>query len=235
MHSPQLSSIKWWPGALGVLCNHTVLYARLVVGGEDLGIHNFLVQLRDVETHVPLPGVEVGDIGMFASTPPVMPKPISYNVCPGPKWATNNNDNGYLRLHHLRIPRFNMLAKFSSLGPDGVYSRPGPAKGAYGTMTIVRASIVSGAYSSLGAAVTIALRYSAVRQQEPGANRGQERAVLDYPSLQYRLLPYLAAAYALFWQGQSMVSLNNEAQALQARRQDQCCLQSNCCRLISAV
>ena len=39
--------------------------------------------------------------------------------------------------------------------------------------------------------------------------------MLDYPSLQYRLLPYLAAAYALFWQGQSMVSLNNEAQALQ--------------------
>ena len=74
VHMPELSSIKWWPGALGVLSNHAVLYARLVVAGEDLGVHNFLVQLRDLETHAPLPGVEVGDIG--------------------PKWGTNGNDNG---------------------------------------------------------------------------------------------------------------------------------------------
>lgn len=110
VHCPDLSSIKWWPGAMGVLCNHTVLYAKLVVDGEDLGIHNFLVQLRDVETHVPIPGVEVGDIG--------------------PKWATNRTDNGYLRLNHVRIPRFNMLAKFKQLDADGTYSSPGPAKGA---------------------------------------------------------------------------------------------------------
>eukprot|EP01052_Picozoa_sp_SAG31_P022612 SAG31_NODE_1807_length_7230_cov_4.804885_4_plen_398_part_00 len=82
-------------------------------------------------------------------------------------------------------------------------------------MTIVRAAIVSGAYSSLSAALTIALRYTAVRQQEPGASRGKERAVLDYPSLQYRLLPYLAAAYALYFQGKSMITLNSEAQKLQ--------------------
>ena len=194
VHSPALSSIKWWPGAMGVLSNHCVLYARLVVGEEDLGIHNFLVQLRDVDTHVPLPGIEVGDIG--------------------PKWGTNRNDNGYLRLTHVRIPRFNMLAKFSSLDAGGNYSRPGPAKGSYGTMTLVRASIVSGAFSGLSSAVTIATRYAAVRQQEPGAKI--ERAVLDYPSLQYRLLPYLSASYALLFQGRAMTSMNNEAQKLQA-------------------
>lgn len=194
VHSPDLSSIKWWPGAMGVLCNHCVLYARLIVGEEDLGIHNFLVQLRDIDTHVPLPGIEVGDIG--------------------PKWGTNRNDNGYLRLTHVRIPRFNMLAKFKQLDADGTYSSPGPAKGAYGTMTIVRANIVSGAYSGLSSAVTIATRFAAVRQQEPGAVI--ERVVLDYPSLQYRLLPYLAASYALLFQGRAMVSMNNEAQEQQA-------------------
>ena len=36
----------------------------------------------------------------------------------------------YLRLEHVRIPRFNMLARFSSLSRDGDYSQPGPAKGA---------------------------------------------------------------------------------------------------------
>ena len=81
-------------------------------------------------------------------------------------------------------------------------------------MTIVRASIVSGAFSGLASAVTIALRYAAVRRQEPGVKI--ERVVLDYPSLQYRLLPYLAAAYALFFQGRAMVRMNDEAQQLQA-------------------
>ncbi len=43
---------------------HTqVVFARLVVaGGEDVGVHNFIVPLRDMETHEPLPGVRVGDL-----------------------------------------------------------------------------------------------------------------------------------------------------------------------------
>ena len=53
-----------------------------------------------------------------------------------------------------------------------------------------------------------------MRRQEPGVKI--ERVVLDYPSLQYRLLPYLAAAYALFFQGRAMVRMNDDAQQLQA-------------------
>jgi hypothetical protein len=39
-----------------------VVYARLIIDGKDLGVHEFMVQLRD-ETHKPMPGVDVGDIG----------------------------------------------------------------------------------------------------------------------------------------------------------------------------
>lgn len=80
-------------------------------------------------------------------------------------------------------------------------------------MTLVRASIVQGAYTQLASGVVIAVRYAAVRQQEPGAKI--ERAVLDYPSLQYRLLPYVAAAYALMFQGRAMVTMNDASQSLQ--------------------
>ena len=52
VHSPTLSATKWWPGALGRSANHAIVYARLLVGERDLGIHNFLVQIRDVATHV---------------------------------------------------------------------------------------------------------------------------------------------------------------------------------------
>lgn len=56
-------SIKWWPGGLGKTATHVILMARLMIEGKDSGPHSFVVQIRDLETHKPLPGVEVGDIG----------------------------------------------------------------------------------------------------------------------------------------------------------------------------
>jgi hypothetical protein len=40
-----------------------MLIAQLIIDGKCHGLHNFLVQLRDMETHLPLAGVSVGDIG----------------------------------------------------------------------------------------------------------------------------------------------------------------------------
>lgn len=40
-----------------------ILMARLFVKGTDYGPHAFVVQIRDLATHKPLPGVTVGDIG----------------------------------------------------------------------------------------------------------------------------------------------------------------------------
>jgi len=37
--------------------------ARLFLHGKDYGPHPFVIQLRSLETHQPLPGVELGDIG----------------------------------------------------------------------------------------------------------------------------------------------------------------------------
>ena len=50
IHSPTLASTKWWPGALGRTANHAIVLARLLLAGRDLGIHNFLVPLRDLES-----------------------------------------------------------------------------------------------------------------------------------------------------------------------------------------
>ncbi|KAE8683987.1 hypothetical protein F3Y22_tig00111164pilonHSYRG00070 [Hibiscus syriacus] len=38
IHSPTLTSSKWWPGGLGKVSTHAVVYARLITGGQDHGL-----------------------------------------------------------------------------------------------------------------------------------------------------------------------------------------------------
>lgn len=41
---------------MGHTCNYAVVVAQLYTKGQCHGIHPFIVQLRDEETHMPLPG-----------------------------------------------------------------------------------------------------------------------------------------------------------------------------------
>lgn len=42
---------------MGHTANHAIVVAQLYTQGECKGIHPFIVQLRDVNTHEPLPGM----------------------------------------------------------------------------------------------------------------------------------------------------------------------------------
>ncbi|XP_044947151.1 putative peroxisomal acyl-coenzyme A oxidase 1.2 [Hordeum vulgare subsp. vulgare] len=102
MHSPTLTSSKWWPGGLGKASTHAFVYARLITEGKDYGIHGFIVQLRSLDDHSPLPGITLGDIGgKFGSG------------------AYNSMDNGVLRFDHVRIPRDQMLMRLSQASYKG--------------------------------------------------------------------------------------------------------------------
>ena len=57
LHSPTITSTKWWPGNLGKSSNHSVVMAQLYTQGKCYGAHPFFVQLRDIKTHQPLPGI----------------------------------------------------------------------------------------------------------------------------------------------------------------------------------
>src|SRR5207253_1453189 len=89
LHSPTLSSIKFWPGLLGRTCNVAVVFAQLYTQETCHGMHSFFVQLRSFEDHLPLQGVTVGELG--------------------PKLGLNSYDNGFMKLDNVRIPRANML------------------------------------------------------------------------------------------------------------------------------
>ena len=197
LNSPHLTSCKWWIGSLGKVANHAVVMAQLIVAGRNYGPHPFVVQIRDLKTHEPLENVYVGDIG--------------------PKFGYNTMDNGFLLLNQIKVPHVNMLARFSRVDPEtGRYVRPANPNLVYGTLTYIRSSIVLQSGSVLARGVTIATRYCAVRRQfedldAKGTDAGESQ-VLDYTMVQVRLLPLLAATFALHFTGQSMIKMYRENQ-----------------------
>ena len=63
INTPSIRATKFWPGSLGIQATHACLYARCISLDQDFGVQPFIVQVRSLETHEPLPGIEVGDIG----------------------------------------------------------------------------------------------------------------------------------------------------------------------------
>lgn len=197
LHSPHLTASKWWIGSLGRTANFACVMAQLIIGGKSYGPHPFVCQIRDLNTHEPLEGVHVGDIG--------------------PKFGYNTMDNGFLLFNHVKIPHINMLARFSSVDIEtNKYVKPSSPSLIYGTLTFVRATIVLQSGGVLAKGVTIATRYTAIRRQfqdrDDNSNDGGENQVLNYSMVQFRLLPLLAATFALHFTGKAMMNLYEQNQ-----------------------
>lgn len=171
IHSPTLTSLKWWPTGM-YCCTHAAVMANLYLDGKNLGFHGFMVQLRDDKGSC-LPGIEIGEIG--------------------PKINPGHTNIGYARFTHVRIPLFNMFARAQQVTPGGEYVRPASkavSKFKYISMMQIRVEFVSMSFHELAKAATIAIRYSCVRQQGYKTNEKPEDGefvVLDYKMQQYRL------------------------------------------------
>ncbi|XP_037035975.1 probable peroxisomal acyl-coenzyme A oxidase 1 [Bradysia coprophila] len=172
LHSPTITSYKWWPGGLGHTSNYAVVVAQLYTKGQCHGIHPFIVQLRDEETWAPMKGVEIGEIG--------------------PKLGMKGVNNGFLGFDNVRVPRKNMLMKNAQVLPDGTYKKAPSSVLTYGTMMFVRVVIIRDMANYLSKAVTIVTRYSAVRRQSPIDPAKKEVQVIDHVTQQYKVFPNIA-------------------------------------------
>lgn len=177
IHSPTMTSTKWWPGDLGWTVTHAVVLAQLICLGARHGMHAFIVPIRSLEDHSPLPGITVGEIG--------------------PKMGLEHIDNGFLRLNHVRVPRENMLSRFAEVLPDGTYQRIGTPQSNYLGMLVTRMQLVyKGILPCLQKSCTIAVRYSVIRRQSRLRPSDPEPKILEYQTQQQKLLPQLAVCYA---------------------------------------
>jgi flavocytochrome c len=191
LNTPTLRAMKWWPGCLGKVATHCVLYAQTIVDGKENGVDVFLMQIRD-ENHLPLPGIRLGDLGV--------------------KMGDNANDTGFMILENVRIPRENMMSKYRTVTPEGQYKEVVKAdpKVHYTTMMTTRAQMVNTAAGRLAQSATMAIRYSCVRDQgfidtKTKSHRSQERQIIDHKIQQYRLFKGLCHAYALKFTARWMI------------------------------
>lgn len=180
VHSPNFEAGKEYIGN-ALHGRMASVFAQLIVGSENHGVHAVLVPLRDEEGRL-LPGVRVEDNGY--------------------KMGLNGIDNGRIWFDRVRVPRENLLNRFGDISQDGKYSSSieNPSRRFFtmlGTLVGGRVCVPMAGLSAAKSGLTIAIKYALRRRQFAPNFNEPETLLLDYPSHQRRLLPRLAKAYAL--------------------------------------
>jgi acyl-CoA oxidase len=181
-----MQSTKWWIGGLGVMATHALVQANLFINSKPYGPHLFIVPVRSLIDLSPLPNIQVGDIGSKA-----------YG-------GFGSIDNGYVRFNKVRIPRRNMLQRYSQVSNRGDYVHPKQEKLSYGSMITLRVGVVVFESWDLARALTIAVRYTSVRRQF-SSNGGKENQVITYSSVKHRLFPLLGVAFAYIFAAKGLM------------------------------
>lgn len=71
----------------------------MVVEGTDYGVSPFMLQVRNLDNHAVMPGIELGDVGK--------------------KLGFNSADNGFASFNQVRIPRTHLLSRLAEVDKEG--------------------------------------------------------------------------------------------------------------------
>ncbi len=190
IHTPHAGARKDYIGNAACHAQMATVFAQLQIGEQEYGVHAFLVPIRDKDGGI-LPGIAIEDDGS--------------------KIGLNGVDNGRIVFNQVRVPRENMLDRFSQVAENGDYTSVTNNAGKrffmmISTLVMGRVSISAAVTAMSKVGLAIAIRYGDRRRQF-GPPGGPETVILDYQSHQRRLLPHLATAYALTFACRDLISL----------------------------
>ena len=189
VHTPEPADHKAYIGNAARDGRMAAVFAQLIVGGENRGVHALLVPIRDEGGRV-CDGVRIEDCGS--------------------KLGLDGVDNGRIWFDRVRIPRENLLDRYATVSEEGAYHSDieSPTKRFFsmlGTLIQGRVSVCGAAINASKVALTIAVRHAGARRQF-GPPGGEEVTLLTYRTHQRRLLPRLADSYALHFAQERLVA-----------------------------
>ena len=183
LHTPFRGAWKDYLGNAALHGKAATVFAQLITGGVNYGVHCFFVPIRDDDGAF-LPGIGGEDDGV--------------------KGGLNGIDNGRLHFTEVRVPRENLLNRYGDVAADGTYSSPISSTGRrfftmLGALVQGRISLDGAATTASALALDIAVTYANQRRQFDSGAGTSEVTLLDYGKHQRRLLPLLAQNYAQFF------------------------------------
>ncbi|KAL9644653.1 hypothetical protein ABK040_015392 [Willaertia magna] len=181
IHSPTDSSCKYWIGNSAVYGTKAVVFAQLLMNGQNKGVHVFYVPLRDPKTLTLREGIEVRDVGV--------------------KQGWNAVDNGCIRFNKVRIPLDNLLDKYGKVDVEGNYSSNIKDENVRFAVTLSALAIgrllyIAGPTFALQTGLTTAVRYAHQRRQF--GNGMKETLIWDYPTHKDKIIPMFAYVHAFY-------------------------------------
>lgn len=181
IHTPTDTAQKYWVGNSST-ARMAVVFAQTIVMGQSVGVHPFIVPLRDENGNL-FNGIDIKDCGK--------------------KLGLQGLDTGRIRFTNVIIPKENLLNRYIKITKNGKFKSQFESNSMileiYLSVSLGFSRLITsiGIMSITRNALSIAISYAFKRRQFGTSDSSSEKKLISYKLHQLRLIPHLVDSFAI--------------------------------------